>query len=92
MHGVRCRSSPFSTGPIEDIHQDPHVSNKQFYLHYCDLTGSTNRIWIAQAVQPEEVCSLAAQRHVEVSFRTHEYTASADAIGTLRLLKAIRIM
>ncbi|MEM8725455.1 MAG: GDP-mannose 4,6-dehydratase [Pseudomonadota bacterium] len=92
VHGVKRRSSSFNTGRIEDIYQDPHTDNQRFVLHYGDLTDSTNLIRIMQEVQPEEVYNLAAQSHVAVSFETPEYTANSDAIGTLRLLEAIRIL
>lgn len=92
VHGVKRRSSSFNTGRIEDIYQDPHTDNQRFKLHYGDLTDSTNLIRIVQEVQPDEVYNLAAQSHVAVSFETPEYTANADAIGTLRLLEAIRIL
>ncbi len=92
VHGVKRRSSSFNTGRIEDIYQDPHVDNQQFHLHHGDLTDSTNLIRIMQEVQPDEVYNLAAQSHVAVSFETPEYTANADAVGTLRLLEAIRIL
>ncbi|MEM6474699.1 MAG: GDP-mannose 4,6-dehydratase [Pseudomonadota bacterium] len=92
VHGVKRRSSSFNTGRIEDIYEDPHTDNQRFKLHYGDLTDSTNLIRIMQEVQPDEVYNLAAQSHVAVSFETPEYTANADAIGTLRLLEAIRIL
>ncbi len=92
VHGVKRRSSSFNTGRIEDIYQDPHVQNQNFVLHYGDLTDSTNLIRIVQEVKPTEIYNLAAQSHVAVSFETPEYTANADAIGTLRLLEAIRIL
>lgn len=92
VHGVKRRSSSFNTGRIEDIYQDPHETNQRFILHYGDLTDSTNLIRIVQEVQPDEIYNLAAQSHVAVSFETPEYTANADAIGTLRLLEAIRIL
>ncbi|MBU3992226.1 MAG: GDP-mannose 4,6-dehydratase [Alphaproteobacteria bacterium] len=92
VHGVKRRSSSFNTARIEDIYQDPHVEHQRFRLHYGDLTDSTNLIRIMQEVQPDEVYNLAAQSHVQVSFETPEYTANADAIGTLRLLEAIRIL
>ena len=92
VHGVKRRSSSFNTGRVEDIYQDPHESHKRFMLHYGDLTDSTNLIRIVQEVQPDEIYNLAAQSHVAVSFETPEYTANADAIGTLRLLEAIRIL
>jgi GDPmannose 4,6-dehydratase len=92
VHGVKRRSSSFNTGRIEDIYQDPHEQDQRFVLHYGDLTDSTNLIRIVQEVRPDEVYNLAAQSHVAVSFETPEYTANADAIGTLRLLEAIRIL
>ncbi len=92
VHGMKRRSSSFNTGRIEDIYQDPHVEHQRFHLHYGDLTDSTNLIRIMQDVQPDEVYNLAAQSHVAVSFETPEYTANADALGTLRLLEAIRIL
>lgn len=92
VHGMKRRSSSFNTGRIEDIYEDPHVEHKRFHLHYGDLTDSTNLIRIVQEVQPDEIYNLAAQSHVQVSFETPEYTANADAIGTLRLLEAIRIL
>lgn len=92
VHGVKRRSSSFNTGRIEDIYQDPHETEQKFVLHYGDLTDSTNLIRIVQEVQPDEIYNLAAQSHVAVSFETPEYTANADAIGTLRILEAIRIL
>ncbi len=92
VHGVKRRSSSFNTGRIEDIYQDPHVDNQRFHLHYGDLTDSTNLIRIVKEVEPDEIYNLAAQSHVAVSFETPEYTANSDAIGTLRLLEAIRIL
>jgi GDPmannose 4,6-dehydratase len=92
VHGLKRRSSSFNTGRIEDIYQDPHESHQSFILHYGDLTDSTNLIRIVQEVQPTEIYNLAAQSHVAVSFETAEYTANADAIGTLRLLEAMRIL
>jgi GDPmannose 4,6-dehydratase len=92
VHGVKRRSSSFNTGRIEHIYQDPHESDPRFMLHYGDLTDSTNLIRIIQQVQPDEIYNLAAQSHVQVSFETPEYTANADAVGTLRLLEAIRIL
>ena len=92
VHGVKRRASSFNTGRIEDIYQDPHVEHANFYLHYGDMTDSTNLIRIMQETQPSEVYNLAAQSHVAVSFETPEYTANADGIGTLRLLEAIRIL
>jgi len=92
VHGMKRRSSSFNTGRIEDIYEDPHMEHQRFHLHYGDLTDSTNLIRIVQEVQPDEIYNLAAQSHVQVSFETPEYTANADAIGTLRLLEAIRIL
>src|SRR5438067_6608067 len=92
VHGVKRRSSSFNTGRIEHLYQDPHEADPRFILHYGDLTDSTNLIRIVQQVQPDEIYNLAAQSHVQVSFETPEYTANADALGTLRLLEAIRIL
>jgi GDPmannose 4,6-dehydratase len=92
VHGVKRRSSSFNTGRIEDIYRDPHVEGAQFHLHYGDLTDSTNLIRIVQETRPTEVYNLAAQSHVAVSFETPEYTANADAVGTLRMLEAIRLL
>jgi len=92
VHGLKRRSSSFNTGRIEDIYQDPHDPHQRFVLHYGDVTDSTNLIRIVQEVQPTEIYNLAAQSHVAVSFESPEYTANADAIGTLRLLEAIRIL
>jgi GDPmannose 4,6-dehydratase len=92
VHGVKRRSSSFNTGRIEDLYQDPHAENQRFILHYGDLTDATNLIRIVQQTQPDEIYNLAAQSHVQVSFETAEYTANADAVGTLRLLEAIRIL
>ena len=92
VHGVKRRSSSFNTGRIEHLYEDPHNANARFHLHYGDMTDSTNLIRIVQEVKPDEVYNLAAQSHVMVSFETPEYTANADALGTLRLLEAIRIL
>ncbi|NML06251.1 GDP-mannose 4,6-dehydratase [Sphingomonas sp. G-3-2-10] len=92
VHGVKRRSSSFNTGRIEDIYEDPHVENARLKLHYGDLTDSTNLIRIIQETRPDEIYNLAAQSHVQVSFETPEYTANADAVGTLRILEAIRIL
>jgi GDPmannose 4,6-dehydratase len=92
VHGVKRRSSSFNTERIEDIYQDPHEQDRRFILHYGDLTDSTNMLQIIKEVQPDEIYNLAAQSHVAVSFETPEYTANADAIGTLRVLEAIRIL
>jgi GDPmannose 4,6-dehydratase len=90
VHGVKRRSSSFNTGRIEDIYQDPHVDNRQFVLHYGDLTDATNLMRIVQESQPDEIYNLAAQSHVQVSFSLPEYTTQVDAVGGLRLLEAIR--
>ena len=92
VHGIKRRSSSFNTGRIEDIYQDPHVEHQRLHLHYGDLTDATNLIRIVQQVQPDEIYNLGAQSHVMVSFETPEYTANADALGTLRLLETIRIL
>src|SRR3954466_9870813 len=92
VHGIKRRSSSFNTGRIEDLYQDPHEPNQQFVLHYGDMTDSTNLIRIVQETQPDEIYNLAAQSHVQVSFETAEYTANSDALGTLRLLEALRIL
>lgn len=92
VHGLKRRSSSFNTARIDHLYQDPHTSGSNFQLHYGDMTDSTNLIRIMQAVQPDEVYNLAAQSHVQVSFETPEYTANADATGTLRILEAIRIL
>jgi GDPmannose 4,6-dehydratase len=92
VHGIKRRSSSFNTGRIEDIYQDPHDPDQRFVLHYGDLTDSTNMIRIVQETRPDELYNLAAQSHVAVSFESPEYTANSDAIGTLRLLEAIRIL
>ena len=92
VHGIKRRSSSFNTGRIDDIYEDPHVPAPQLSLHYGDLTDATNLIRIVQEVQPDEIYNLAAQSHVAVSFETAEYTANSDALGTLRLLEAVRIL
>ena len=92
VHGIKRRSSLFNTDRIDHLYQDPHVSNRNFVLHYGDLTDSTNLIRIIQQVRPDEIYNLAAMSHVAVSFETPEYTANADGIGTLRILEAIRIL
>jgi GDPmannose 4,6-dehydratase len=92
VHGVKRRSSLINTGRVDHLYHDPHETNVDFMLHYGDLTDSTNLIRIIQEVQPDEIYNLAAQSHVQVSFETPEYTANADAVGTLRLLEAIRIL
>jgi GDPmannose 4,6-dehydratase len=92
VHGIKRRSSLFNTERIEHLYQDPHEANRKFILHYGDLTDSTNLIRIIQQVQPDEIYNLGAMSHVKVSFDTPEYTANVDALGTLRLLEAIRIL
>lgn len=92
VHGVKRRSSSFNTARIDHLYHDLHVPNSHFFLHYGDLTDATNLIRIMQEVQPTEIYNLAAQSHVQVSFETPEYTANADALGTLRLLEGIRIL
>ncbi len=92
VHGIKRRSSLFNTERIDHIYEDPHKSGARMHLHYGDLTDSTNLLRIIQEVQPDEIYNLAAQSHVQVSFETPEYTANADAIGTLRILEAVRIL
>jgi GDPmannose 4,6-dehydratase len=92
VHGIKRRSSLFNTDRIDHLYQDPHERNVRMKLHYGDLTDATNLIRIVQLVQPDEIYNLAAQSHVAVSFETPEYTANSDALGTLRLLEAIRIL
>lgn len=92
VHGIKRRSSLFNTDRIDHLYQDPHVNNRNFVLHYGDLTDSTSLVRIVQKVQPDEIYNLAAQSHVGVSFEEPEYTANADGIGALRLLEAIRIL
>src|SRR5437660_9412881 len=92
VHGIKRRSSSFNSARVDHLYQDPHGAGVKFFLHYGDMTDSTNLIRIIQEVQPTEIYNLAAQSHVRVSFETPEYTANADALGTLRLLEAIRIL
>src|SRR6202046_3525084 len=92
VHGVKRRASSFNTDRIDHLYQDPHERDIRLKLHYGDLTDSTNLIRIIQEVQPDEIYNLAAQSHVAVSFETPEYTANSDAVGTLRILEAIRIL
>jgi GDPmannose 4,6-dehydratase len=92
VHGIKRRASSFNTDRIDHLYQDPHERGVRLHLHYGDLTDATNLIRIVQQVQPDEIYNLAAQSHVAVSFETPEYTANADALGTLRLLEAIRIL
>lgn len=92
VHGVKRRSSSFNTGRVEHLYRDPHESGVRFFMHYGDMTDSTNLIRLIQDTQPTEIYNLAAQSHVQVSFETPEYTANADATGVLRILEAIRIL
>lgn len=92
VHGIKRRSSSFNTGRIDNLYQDPHEKNVKLSLHYGDMTDATNLIRIVQEVQPDEIYNLAAQSHVQVSFETAEYTGNADALGTLRLLEAVRLL
>ena len=92
VHGVKRRSSSFNTDRIDHLYTDPHDPDRHFVLHYGDLTDATNLLRIIQQVQPDEIYNLAAQSHVAVSFETPEYTANSDALGTLRILEAIRIL
>lgn len=92
VHGIKRRSSSLNTGRVDHLYVDPHVPNARFFLHFGDSTDSTNLIRLIQDTQPTEIYNLAAQSHVQVSFETPEYTANADALGTLRVLEAIRIL
>ena len=92
VHGIKRRSSSFNTERIDHLYEDPHLNNQKFILHYGDLTDSTNLIRIIQQTQPDEIYNLGAQSHVSVSFESPEYTANSDALGTLRILEAIRIL
>ncbi len=92
VHGLKRRSSLFNTNRIDHLYQDPHIENRNFFLHYGDMTDSSNLIRIIQEVQPDEIYNLAAMSHVKVSFDSPEYTANADGIGTLRLLEAVRLL
>jgi len=92
VHGIKRRASSFNTARVDHLYRDPHEEDVRFFMHYGDLTDSTNLIRIIQEVQPDEIYNLAAQSHVKVSFETPEYTANADALGTLRILEAIRIL
>src|SRR3954452_3838615 len=92
VHGVKRRSSSLNTARVDHLYEDPHTEGTKFFLHYGDLTDATNLIRLVQETQPDEIYNLAAQSHVLVSFETPEYTANADALGTLRLLEAIRIL
>ena len=92
VHGIKRRASSFNTGRVEHLYRDRHEKDVSFFLHYGDLTDSTNLIRLVQETKPNEIYNLAAQSHVQVSFETPEYTANADGLGTLRLLEAIRIL
>jgi len=92
VHGIKRRSSSFNTARVDELYVDPHEQETRFFLHHGDLTDATNLIRLMQEIQPDELYNLAAQSHVQVSFETPEYTANADALGTLRLLEAIRIL
>ena len=92
VHGIKRRSSSFNTGRVDELYVDPHEETTRFFMHYGDLTDATNLIRLIQEIKPTEIYNLAAQSHVQVSFETPEYTANADALGTLRLLEAIRIL
>ena len=92
VHGIKRRSSSFNTSRIDHLYQDPHDQDPRLFLHYGDLTDSTNLIRIIQQVQPDEIYNLGAQSHVAVSFEAPEYTANSDALGTLRILEAVRML
>ena len=92
VHGIKRRTSLFNTDRIDHLYQDPHISNRNFILHYGDMTDSSSLVRIIQQVQPDEIYNLAAQSHVAVSFEEPEYTANSDALGALRMLEAIRIL
>ena len=92
VHGIKRRSSSFNTARVDELYMDPHEAEARFFMHYGDLTDATNLIRLIQEYQPDEIYNLAAQSHVQVSFETPEYTANADALGTLRLLEAMRIL
>ncbi|MDR1147778.1 MAG: GDP-mannose 4,6-dehydratase [Spirochaetaceae bacterium] len=92
VHGIKRRASSFNTGRIDHLYQDPHEKDKHFFLHYGDLTDTSNLVRIIQEVRPDEIYNLGAQSHVQVSFESPEYTADTDGLGTLRLLEAIRIL
>ena len=92
VHGLKRRASSFNTQRIDHLYQDPHQEETKFILHYGDLTDSSNLISLIQKIQPDEIYNLGAQSHVAVSFETPEYTANSDALGTLRILEAVRIL
>src|SRR6185503_1633538 len=92
VHGVKRRASSFNTQRVDELYHDPHEGETNFFLHYGDMTDSTNLIRLVQETRPDEIYNLAAQSHVQVSFETPEYTGNTDALGTLRLLEAMRIL
>src|SRR5690606_13986226 len=92
VHGLKRRSSLFNTDRIDHLYQDPHIENRNFILHYGDMTDSTNLIRLIQEIQPDEIYNLAAMSHVQVSFEVPEYTGNADGLGTLRILDAVRLL
>jgi len=92
VHGIKRRASSFNTDRIDHLYEDPHEEGVKMHLHYGDMTDATNLIRIIQEIQPDEIYNLAAQSHVQVSFELPEYTANCDALGTLRLLEAVRIL
>ena len=92
VHGIKRRSSSFNTARVDHLYKDPHEFKTNFFLHYGDVTDATNIIRLLQEIKPDEIYNLAAQSHVQVSFETPEYTANSDALGTLRILEAIRIL
>ena len=92
VHGIKRRSSLLNTERVDHLYEDPHVSTRRFFLHYGDMTDANSLIRVVERVQPDEIYNLAAQSHVAVSFEQPEYTANADALGTLRLLDAVRIL
>ncbi len=92
VHGIKRRSSSFNTARVDHLYKDPHEFKTNFFLHYGDVTDATNIIRLFQEIKPDEIYNLAAQSHVQVSFETPEYTANSDALGTLRILEAIRIL
>ena len=92
VHGIKRRASSFNTERVDHLYTDPHEADVKFFMHYGDLTDATNLIRIIQETCPDEIYNLAAQSHVQVSFETPEYTANSDALGTLRILEAMRIL
>ena len=92
VHGIKRRSSSFNTARVDHLYRDPHIDGVNFRMHYGDMTDATNLIRLLQDIRPDEIYNLAAQSHVQVSFETPEYTANSDALGTLRLLEAMRIL